>query len=81
MNFLPDRITARLGVWEISGDGPQRIPASDVDLESNLEKWIARDPDLGEVLGQDGWHYFGDEEVERFTAGLKELIIPEFVPD
>ena len=37
---------ADLGVWTVDGDGPQRVSRSGVDLEKNLEDWIAADSSL-----------------------------------
>ena len=37
---------ADLEVWTVDGDGPQRVSRSGVDLEKNLEDWIAADASL-----------------------------------
>ena len=37
---------ADLGVWTIDGDAPQRAPRAHVDLERQLEDWIANDSSL-----------------------------------
>jgi len=36
----------KLGIWNITKDGPRRISATEVDLESHLENWIEADPQL-----------------------------------
>ena len=37
---------ADLGVWTVDGDEPQRVLRAHVDLERQLEDWIANDPTL-----------------------------------
>ncbi len=37
---------ADLGVWTVDGDAPRRVARSRVDLEKNLEDWIASDASL-----------------------------------
>ena len=37
---------ADLGVWTVDGDAPRRVSRSRVDLEKNLEDWIAADASL-----------------------------------
>ena len=37
---------ADLGVWTVDGDAPRRVRRSGVDLEKNLEDWIAADASL-----------------------------------
>ena len=37
---------ADLGVWTIDGDAPRRAPRAQVDLERQLEDWIANDSSL-----------------------------------
>ena len=37
---------ADLGVWTVDGDAPRRVSRSGVDLEKNLEDWIAADASL-----------------------------------
>ena len=37
---------ADLGVWTVDGDAPRRVGRSGVDLEKNLEDWIAVDASL-----------------------------------
>ena len=35
-----------VGVWQVVDPGPQKLEASSIDLEKNLETWIERDPGL-----------------------------------
>ena len=37
---------ADIGVWTVDGDAPRRVSRSGVDLEKNLEDWIAADASL-----------------------------------
>ena len=36
----------RLGVWQMAGEGPQRLQSTEISLERDLEDWIERDPSL-----------------------------------
>lgn len=37
---------AQVGLWQITGDGPRALNPASVDLEAQLESWIAQDPDM-----------------------------------
>jgi hypothetical protein len=39
-------VTARVGIWAVGAGTPTRIDRSKVDVEKNLEAWIAADPAL-----------------------------------
>ena len=36
----------KVGLWQITDDGPNKIPESHVDLERHIEDWIEADPSL-----------------------------------
>lgn len=36
----------RIGLWHVTEDGPEKLKASEIDLEQYLEDWIERDPSL-----------------------------------
>ena len=36
----------RIGLWQVTEEGPRKLESGAVDLEENLEAWIERDPGM-----------------------------------
>lgn len=36
----------QVGIWQVTGQGPKKLPQSQIALEQHLEDWIERDPAL-----------------------------------